>query len=590
MAIVDPTPNPLFEGEDLPLGAHLLEEGALLGSGIKAGRSAFCRERGITSEIEWKQSRMASGEIEWSMIMGLASIEEQLEGLQYLHNFGERTGVVIDRGLVIPNWVTGLPEHLRERAPKGTSFVLGGVEEHVALAQVAPIMPCFNDWHIGSPAAVENTIAAIEAGGNYMGVLSQFVWDLPYVESDTETVAENIRAIGIAAKKRDDGVVVDSYMDDGMPSQFADNASLVGYARLERYVVEELCGARYATGFGQLISDIPTKIAIWLALSQVLSTEHPPLSYLYGNTIDASETLVTGNLGVSAAEIVAFTIAERHYRTGIALLPNPATEALRVPTVEEIAEVHSVARSATAKATECEELFDFSSVEQTRDELTSQGLRFFHNILNGMPDFGVDVRDPLQLLLGIRRLGASRLENLFHPGDRDDTLPNGVVPFSRTEFTRRAAEMVKSELEAVRQRGGADAVREKTFIVGSSDTHAYGMFVLASVLRALGAHVIEVGADQDPEDMIAQLTGRPIDAAISVSSHNGQCLTYAQRLMLILGDRRETDVFMGGKLNAILPGESEPSDVTDRLRDIGVVPCGRVADLVQHYVALGHSI
>jgi hypothetical protein len=77
-----------------------------------------------------------------------------------------RTGVAIDRGLIIPKWVTGLPERLRERAPKGTSFVLGGVEDHVRIAQATAIMPCFNDFHIGSPAAEPNALAAIQAGGS----------------------------------------------------------------------------------------------------------------------------------------------------------------------------------------------------------------------------------------------------------------------------------------------------------------------------------------------------------------------------------------------------------------------------------------
>ncbi len=286
------TDAPLFDGEDLPSGAALVEAGLAIGAETPAGRCAFCRSRGVRSEVEWKRSRMAAGELERSMIMGLASLEEQIEGLRFLHEFGERTGVVIDRGLVIPNWLTGLPPRLREQAPKSTSFVLGGIEDHVALAEAAPIMPCFNDFHIGSPAAVENTVAAIAAGGTYTGVLAQYSWTLPYIESDVEAVAETIKAIAVVAQKWSDEVVVDSYLDDGLPAEFADNISVIGYALLERYVVEELCGARYATGFGQPTSHIPTKLALWLALYEVLRAEHPPLSYLYGNTIDASDTPV----------------------------------------------------------------------------------------------------------------------------------------------------------------------------------------------------------------------------------------------------------------------------------------------------------
>jgi methylmalonyl-CoA mutase cobalamin-binding subunit len=571
----------LFEDGELPSGAALVEEGLALGSTISAGRCAFCRARGVRSEVEFKRQRMAAGQIEWSMIMGLASLEEQIEGLRFLAGLGERTGVVVDRGLIIPNWVTGLPPRLRENAPRGTSFVLGGVDDHLALAEAAPIMPCFNDFHIGSPAAVENTMAAIEAGGTYMGVLAQYAWTLPYIENDVEVVAENVKAIAVIAQKWPDEVVVDSYLDDGMPAEFVDNVSTIGYAMLERYVVEELCGARYATGFGQLISEIPTKIAIWLALHEVLAADHPPLSYLYGNTIDASDTLLAANYGICAAEIVAFSAVERRYRTGVAFLPNPITEKLQVPTVQEIADIHACARPAAAKGPELETMFDFAAIEETRDLLVEQGRKFFNNALDGLPRFGVDIHDPLQVLLGIRRLGARRLERLFHPGARDESLPNGIVPFSQTEFTRRSADLVFSEVDRIRARGIADSVRGRRVIVGSSDTHVYGKFVVASVLQALGAEVIDAGVDRNPEDFVALLAGQGDGAAVAISTHNGQCVTYAERLMKILSQEGlQPQVFVGGKLNSLEEGDSEPRDATGLLRRTGVVPCASVEDLV----------
>jgi methylmalonyl-CoA mutase cobalamin-binding subunit len=571
---------------DLPTGASLVEDGLALGATVEAGRSSFCQLHGVSSEVAFKRSRIAAGELQWSMIMGLASMEEQIEALGFLHGFGERTGVVIDRGLIIPNWVTGLPERLRERAPKGTSFLLGGVEDHVRIAQAAPIMPCFNDFHIGSPAAVPNTLAAIQAGGSYMGVLAQYVWSLPYMGSDVDLVAENVKAIAIVAQKWSEGVVVDSYLDDGMPAEFADNVSMIGYACLEHYVVERLCGARYATGFGQLISDIPTKLSIWLALAEVLKADHPPLSYLYGNTIDASDDVITGNYGVSAAEIVAFAATERRYRTGVAFLPNPITEKLQVPTVQEIADIHAAARSAAAKSRDLEGLLDFSAVEADRDMLVAQGTRFFENALRVLAEFGVDISDPLQTLLGIRRLGAQRLEQLCHPGERDDTLPNGVVPFSPTEFTKRSSEIIRFEVERIRSTGIADVIRGRAFIVGSADTHVYGTFVVAGVLRALGAEVVDAGVDREPEHFAALLSQRADRPAVAISTHNGQCVSYTRQLMTLLPQHDRPDVFIGGKLNTIADGDSEPRDASLLLREMGVVPCQTIEDLAGHLAAM----
>lgn len=574
------TGTDLFAGEDLPSGAELVEEGLALGADTRTGTCRFCRDRGIRSEVEWKRSRMEQGELEWSAIMGLASLEEQVEGLVHLGELERKHGFTIDRALCIPNWVTGLPERLRERAPAGTSFVLGGTDDHVAVAEAASIMPCFNDFHIGSPNAVANTRAAIESGGTYTGVLSQYVWDLPYVESDVEVVAENVRAIGLVASKWDDEVVVDSYLDDGLCAEFNDNVSVVGYAMLERYVVEELCGARYATGFGQLLTDIPTKMAVWLALAEVLRSDHPALSYLYGNTIDASETYLNGNYGIAASEYLVFAAAERRYRTGVAFLPNPITEKVRVPTVEEIADIHAATHVAAERAARLDDLLDFRPVEANRDVLAREGTRFFNNVIAGLPDWGVDVRDPLQVMLGLRRIGARTLENLYHPLPRDESRPNGIAAFSPTEFTRRAVELIDAEVSRIRSRGLAGAIDGRSFLVASADTHVYGKFVLAGVLERLGARVTDAGVGRDPEELATMLADRPDATTLAISLHNGQCIPYSQRLMnLVRQSGRQDPVFAGGRLNAIFPGESEPRDATRELRRTGITPCASVEEM-----------
>lgn len=387
---------------NLPDGRALLELGRSLGERTPVGVSAFCREMGVRSEAEYKLKKAQNGEITWSMIMGLSSVEEQIEGIKYLHDFGKRTGVVIDRGLVIPNLVTGVPLEVRHKVPKGTSFALETTEDHIRIAEAAPIQPCFNDWHIGSPAAVANTISAVTAGSTYDGVLAQFMWDLPYCNDDVLNISENIKAIGIISEKKKDGLVVDSYMDDGMPSYFMDYASMIGYAKLERYVVDDLYGARYSTGVGGLISHIPTKLAVWLALRDVLSAEHPPISYVYGNTIDPSADRVASNYGLVSAEMIAMAATERRYRTGASLLPVSVTEKIRVPTREEIAEVHAVARVAAAKASDYDGMLDLAAIDKTRSLLVEKGLEFFDNIMKGLRELGVGTKDPLQVLLAVR--------------------------------------------------------------------------------------------------------------------------------------------------------------------------------------------
>ena len=565
--------------EGLPSGRELAEEGRRIGHDIVIGRTAFCAAKGLSNEADHKQNRAAAGELTWSMIMGLGSIEEQIEGLHYLHESGRRSGVIMDRGLVIPNMRTGVPRSVRHRVPRGTSFVLDGPDDHVRIAQAVPIQPCFNDWHIGSPAAVDNTVSALRAGSTYHGVLAQFVWSLPYCEDAVANVAENVKAIGIVAAKRKEKMIVDSYMDDGMPSQFMDNASLVGYARLERYVVEDLCGARYATGFGGLMSNLAIKVAVWLALYEVLRADHPPLSYLYGNTIDPSDEQIVGNFGIVASEMLILAATEKHYRTGISLLPVPATEKIQVPTREEIADAHAVARTAAARSDEVLPMLHFTEIERMSSLLVVKGMEFFNNILVGLKAGGVDIRDPLQVLLAVRRLGAARLESLYHPGERDAGQLNGIVPFVRTELTQRSLGQRDAEIEAIRREGLGDAIRGTRFVVGSADSHSFGAFVLSEVLKEFGAEVVDGGIDLSPEQMLA-LAREHKGAHIAVSAHNGQSLGWGARLVGLARERgEEYGVFMGGRLNGVVADEAAPVDVAHLLEELDIAACRTVRDL-----------
>jgi len=573
--------------DDLPNGRQYVDQGKRKGARITLGSTPFCQMHGVRSEAQYKLECADAGRTTWSTIMGLSTVEEQVAGLQFLERFGRETTMAFDRGLVISNWLSGIPPALREGAPAGTSFILDGIDDHVRIAHASTIQPCFNDWHIGSPYCLENTAAAVTAGGSYHGVLAQLVWDLPRYRDDVAHVVENLSAIGLVAAKRDDWLVVDSYMDDGMPSRFLDNVSLVGWALLERYVVEDLCGARYATGFGGLMSNLETKTAVWLALYEVLKAEHPCLSYLYGNTISPAREHIVQNFGLVAGEMGVFAAVERRYRTGVSLLPTPITEGLAVPTREAIADVRLVAGRAAERACEFERLISWPTIEATRDLLVERGREFAKNALALLEACGVDVLDPLQVLIALRRIGARRLESLCHPGDGGCLEEGEVAPFVPTELALMAEELAQEELARVHDRGCGPAVKGRRFLVASGDTHWCGAYAAARVLRNLGAEAIEAGVELDPEEVVslAETHDWPV---IAVSTHNGQCLDYGRRLAASLRQHGcECLTYMGGKLNAIPRGASVPMDCTAELTELGLIPCTTVADLVEHQAGQG---
>ncbi|MBQ6811460.1 MAG: hypothetical protein IJO94_08685 [Firmicutes bacterium] len=566
--------------ENLTNWKDLLEEGIRAGKEIQVNPSRYMRDHGYENEVDLRMDRAAKGEITWRTIMGLASLEEQLEGLNYLYEFGEKNETPIDVCMIIPNMLTGSPAEFRENVPKGTSFVLENPKDWQDIAD-CPIHPAFCDFHMGSPNAFYNTINAVKAGSTYHGIFSQIGWDYPGCEDDNKWMGENIKALGVIAAKHDDKMVVDTYMDDGAPSYFFDLCSFLGYARLEKYIVSDLCGARYACSFGQLLDKMIPKMALWLALSDELKEEDQPgVSFFYSNCIDHWDHDPEANYGFLMSEVLMTALVERKYKTGVSILPIPITEKIAVPTPQAIANIHAAARKAVATADEWEEIVDFRAIEKIRDQIKETGMEFYHNILAGLEDAGIDIKDPLAMTILLKRINPSKLEALFHPSTyqgKNDT----VIPKVPTTIGKRSLEQRdKIVAELLKDPTIPEKVKDRQILVVSGDAHFYGAFVVRNTLTSLGAEVVDGGVGIQPVDAldIADEEGL-LDICVSV--HNGQGLDYAKQLCQLAKERGKAyRFFMGGKLNAILPGDSEPSDVTDLISEMGIFAIDSVEDFI----------
>ena len=556
------------------------ERGLDRGKDIDIVKSRFLREKNLRSEVDLRLERVKENAITWRTIMGLASIEDQVEGHKYLYSFGERTGVYIDAIMVIPNILTGVPKEKREGLPKGTSFVLSEPKDWAALSQAAPIQPAFCDFQLGSPNSAENTYNSIKNGTSYLGVFAQFSWDYPGCNDDYEHISSIIEALGMAASKRNDKVVVDTYLDDGIASYFLDMASYLGYARLEKYIISDLCKARYACSFGQLMDKIIPKMSLWLALSDVLKEEDQPgVSYIFSNCIDHWDHDLEANYGVLCSEVLIEVLIEKKYKTGISILPIPITEKVAVPTPEAIANIHAAARRVEEKSDEWESLIDFDVIEKTRDVLKESGLKFFENILEGLEAAGVDINNPLEMLMILKRVNPSMLEKLFHPSTYNTDLDT-VDPKVPTSMAKRSLDEKDAIIENVKDTDNIYALKDKRVLVASGDAHWYGMFVVGEVLSGIGMDVSDGGVGLDPVDLLDLADEEGLEI-ITISVHNGQALDYAKQLVQLSEIRgKKYYIFMGGKLNGIIGNDSEPTDVTQYIEELGINTSDTVEELV----------
>jgi methylmalonyl-CoA mutase cobalamin-binding domain/chain len=565
---------------DLPDGREAVEEGRAMAPGIERARSLFCEEKGVASEREWRQRARAEGFTCTCMNIGLATWADTREALGLIYEDALSRGVrPPDRFNLIAERRMGLPKDKRADAPQETGPVMMTEQDWWELAHTVPIQPEAADNTIGGPGSVENAVDALRAGVTTIGVLSQYSWRWPYYDDDINQTMVTLQAAGLLAAFKDDGVVFDSYLEDGYPGVFHDYANYVGWAMVERYISEELIGAAYSPSWGGLTQDPVVKSAVTLALD-VVNPDKVPLSYVQGDTIGNTPDF-DANMAVLNTDVLFMKMVERRYRLGGAPIAVPVTETERIPSWEEVATVQTISRRLEDYAPLVDPVIDWGKIESLRDDLVRGGRAFFKAVVTGLASAGIDVRDPAQLLLVLKRLGSSRCEELFGAGAPDPEFPRGRRPVLQTDLVKSTMEERERLLAELRERREQEAIRGMKVLVTSTDVHEFAGFLLTSTLAAVGTAVTDFGINRDPEDIVKAVIETDADAVV-ISTHNGVARSFGQRLMEELGSAGAggTLVFMGGVLNEDVEGSEVPIDVRADLNANGIETPGSIDRLV----------
>ena len=549
-----------------------------LGREVTVGRSLLCEEHDVGSEVEYREKMHADGRLMTCFNIGLKTWTETARALEFIHTETERRGFRIDRYQLNLDRRMGLPSSLWHKAPKETGPMLETPADWLGTTRTVPIQPHLGDMMIGSPMSVDNARNALIAGVNYIGNMSQFAWKYPaWPGDDVEQVAQTVKALGLMASKVEQDAVLHSYLDDGFSAQFKDYCSYIGWALLEHHIIDELIGARVAIAYGGLTHNPMTKAAMILALESLTpSTTHNP--FYHGNTTAYTEDL-DENFAVLSLDVLYTMLAQLRTGSATPTLPIPVTEALRIPSWEEIVQVHTVARRIARDAERLMEAIDWPRIERLRDQLIEGGKLFFDNLMNGFGDLQVDIDDPMALLLLIRRLGGAELERRFGVGKRpinDTETYQPLVPTDTFQDFLSRRDQIRETFYALE----TEILPNGRPIVGSTDIHEYAMLVLVDALQALGLAPIVAGTSVDPEEF-ADLALEANATAILISTHNGMALTYAQALLKAMATRGlDIPVAMGGTLNQDTEGMPTPIDVSDELNKLGVRVCREMSDVL----------
>lgn len=554
-------------------GMDLVKKGVEIGNSFEAGRSRFIRESNgkYSCHMDYKKECMREGKIVWDLLVGLATIDEEVEAIAELHRRAESLGYELNLIQTIPSQLVGLPKEYRDKAPHTTSYVLEGLDDYLKHTEAAPVDVIFADHHLVTPNAIETTINALKAGSPRVGEFSQFIWDHPGFDDDVKRFSDMVTALGIMASKRDEMFAVETYLDDGFPGYFMDCASYIGYALMEHYICSDLCNARYSISFAGLLSEIDTRLAIPLALHRLLSTEEQPtMSYINGSTNMQWDHDIHGNYGTSCQEMLFEILVEKKYHMGLGINPVAITEKIAVPTMQELWDIFVAGKRTEEKADEWMPFMNFTKLEEMADVMMEQGTKFFENSMEGMKEAGIDIEDPLEMILTLKKFDPVKYEIAFHPTTYK-TGKNAIEPFYPTVLGRQTVEMENKIIKSLYAKGySKDTLKGKKIILGSGDAHTYGIILVQAVLEAVGCTVINAGVDMDAIDAL-DLADEEGVSNIAISCHNGQALDYGRQLLQLAEERgKEYTIFMGGKLNAILPNHSEPTEIDDMLRDLGI--------------------
>src|SRR5262249_21141336 len=139
------------------------------------------------------------------------------------------------------------------------------------------------------------------------------------------------------------------------------------------------------------------------------------------------------------------------------------------------------------------------------ERIVAGGRRFRDDVLAGLEAAGIDIRNPFEMLLAIRRVGSKRLEELFRPGrptpGRLRGRPPVVRPHSIEELEAMGEGLVARMAEPARERIKAAGFRA---CVATTDVHEYGKILIETVLRQLDVEIVDGGTSTDPNDLAVQ--------------------------------------------------------------------------------------
>ncbi|MBT4889969.1 MAG: hypothetical protein HON65_10485 [Rhodospirillales bacterium] len=566
------------DGETLDVNSAL-DTGIAKARTVQVARNPFLTHYDVDSEITFKKRCMSKQEIMVHAQIGYRNFEKTRQAYAEIHDSITTKGGRVDRYGICLDWSMGYPASQRKGRPKGTGLILKDVEQYQHLTSAAPVAPHFGDFVLGMPAALENTVAALSAGSTAIGNIGQyFTFRLPDWNDDLASTQATVSALALCANQPVD-ILIHSNLDDGFAALFSDLSCALGAVLLEQYIVTDLMGCQIGHCFGHTFSDPVTRWAFQRALARI---QKSPGTMIYGNTTSYGADIAS-NYAALASYLNIDIAALRYEHTGHAINPVPVTEALRIPDVNEIIDASLFANELIRRSEPVTTFINPDITDPVIDSLIDGAYTFFKNVMSAFENRGIDTNNAIEMLLGLKRVGARRLEILYGPGEPDDSIPNKRHPVVQTPVIQELDSAARSILDNLGAIAETISNAKLSICVATTDVHEYGKLVMESVLRGLNVTILDGGVSTDP-DKLADFAVKSGAHAIALSTYNGVALSFTTKLTSHLKEQNASiSVYIGGKLNQI-PEDSNsslPVDVSKEIENNGVTPCTTIEEMIR---------
>lgn len=395
-----------------------IEEAREKGKALKVGETAFVKNSDYTSEYAYKRAMAKKGQLMYHYHLCCETNEIFKEQIKRFEELLTKKDLHLDRFGVSIDVSMALPKDIREANKAGGALYFENQADWDMLGMSPLMQPHLGDNMIGSPACYETVESALKAGVTTMGNVSQFFgYEYPaFTDVDARTKA-TLQAMALMSETYDEGTMIHSNLDDGYGDKAYDLGLLIGCAMLEKYLVEDLMGARIAHSYGDMFFS-PYKRLVFLSALKMLHGEDICGSMVFTNKLGRRKDDLGLNTPHLAMSLIYDMAGQYIYQTGHAVTTMANQGLTTDTTVEEVIRTLEEAREVESYLPMVVETIDWEKIDDKAFEIYERGELFFESTLEVLSQY-IDVTNPYAFLLALKKVGIANLTKAFGKDDKN---------------------------------------------------------------------------------------------------------------------------------------------------------------------------